>query len=192
MPQDRVRPGSSLGPSYDGHAHVLTPSGLLQLGPLEDCRNLAVSPDGLWLATGSHGKNGAQVWSLRDAKKVAHLAVEGTVGVLFSPDGKWLMTKYSPCRLWPVGSWSEARQIGGTGHCFSPDGGMLAVQDAGRIIRLVETETGRTLAQLESPDLCEVGSAVFTPDGSRLVVTTSDGPAVHVWDLRRIGRQLKG
>ena len=60
-----------------------------------------------------------------------------------------------------------------------------------RLIRLVETETGRTLARLESPDLCR-GWPVFSPDGSRLVVTTNDGPAVHVWDLRTIRRQLAG
>ncbi len=32
--------------------------------------------------------------------------------------------------------------------------------------------------------------AIFSPDGSRLVVTTHDGPAVHVWDLRAIRRHL--
>jgi hypothetical protein len=30
----------------------------------------------------------------------------------------------------------------------------------------------------------------LSPDGSRLVLTTNDGPAVHVWDLRAIRRQL--
>ena len=30
----------------------------------------------------------------------------------------------------------------------------------------------------------------FSPDGSRLVVTTDDGPAVHVWDLRAIRKRL--
>src|SRR5262249_13997918 len=41
-----------------------------------------------------------------------------------------------------------------------------------------------------SPDLCAVDGAAFSPDGSRLVVTTNDGPAVHVWDLRAIRRRL--
>jgi tetratricopeptide (TPR) repeat protein len=35
-----------------------------------------------------------------------------------------------------------------------------------------------------------VGGAAFSPDGSRLVITTQDGPAVHVWDLRAIRRHL--
>ena len=171
---------------------VLTPQGPFQVGPLDDCRYVAISPDGQWLATGSHGKNGFQVWRLRDgsAEQVAHPVTEGMGGVRFSPDGKWLMTWNSPCRLWEVGTWREARRIGGIGLCFAPDGRSLVVQDANKVIRLVETETGRTLARFESPDLCTVGWATFSPDGARLVVTTNDGPAVHVWDLRAIRRRL--
>ncbi len=101
------------------------------------------------------------------------------------------MTRSPPCRLWEVGNWSKARRIGGTGGCFSPDGRLVVVQEASKLIRLVETETGRTMARLESPDLCEIWPT-FSPDGSRLVVTTNDGPAVHVWDLRAIRKQLIG
>ena len=74
--------------------------------------------------------------------------------------------------------------------CFSPDGRQVAVVDADRAIRLVECETGRTLAKLETPDQCAVQAATFSPDGSRLVLTTHDGPAVHIWDLRAIRRHL--
>ena len=85
--------------------------------------------------------------------------------------------------------WREPRRIGGYGLCFSPDGCLLVVRDASKIL-LVETETGRTLVRLESPDLCAVQCATFSPDGSRLVITTNDGPAVHLWDLRVIRRRL--
>jgi tetratricopeptide (TPR) repeat protein len=171
-------------------AHVLTPERAFKVGPLDNCRAVAVSPDGEWLATGSHGKNGAQVWRVRDGRQVAHLAIEGLVGVLFSPDGKWLMTTNPPCRLWAVGAWSEPRRIDGYGLCFAPDGRLLVIQDASKILRLVETETGRRLARLESPDLCAVKWATFSPDGSRLVITTDDGRGVHAWDLRAIRRHL--
>jgi WD40 repeat protein len=187
---DADRSGRIVALAYYGLAFVATPERTFHVGPLDDCRNVAVSPDGEWLATGSHGKNGAQVWRLRDATQVAHLSIAGTVGVAFSPDGKWLMTANPPCRLWEVGTWHEARQIGGRGYCFSADGRLLVVQDASKILRLVKTQTGRTLARLESPDLCGVAWATFSPDGSRLVVTTGDGPAVHVWDLRAIRRHL--
>ncbi len=175
------------------YAYVTTPELSARVGPLVDCRRVAVSPDGQWLATGTHIESrGAQVWRTSDFQKVADLPLDyGSGGVTFSPDGKWLMTENSPCRLWEVGTWREARQIGGHGYDFSPDGRLMVVQDDSKIFRLVETETGRTLARLESPDLCQ-GWAAFSPDGSRIVVTTDDGPAVHVWDLRTIRKQLAG
>jgi tetratricopeptide (TPR) repeat protein len=174
------------------YAYVQTAERTFHVGPLDDDRGVAVSPDGQWLATGSYGHTGARVWRIRDAAPVAHLAIDGLVHVRFGPDGKWLMTTNLPCRLWDVGTWREARSIGGVGLTFSPDGRAVVVQDSSRILRLVEAETGRTLARLESPDLCGVGEASFSPDGSRLVVATNDGPAVHIWDLRAIRRHLAG
>jgi tetratricopeptide (TPR) repeat protein len=64
------------------------------------------------------------------------------------------------------------------------------VQDASALIHLVEIATGRTLARIESPDLHDVAGATFSPDGSRLIVATNTGPAVHAWDLRAIRRRL--
>ena len=75
------------------------------------------------------------------------------------------MTGSPPCRLWEVGTWREARQIGGGDCCFSPDGRLVVVADASKVIRLVETETGRTLARLESPDLCDVHGRPSAPTG---------------------------
>jgi eukaryotic-like serine/threonine-protein kinase len=177
-------------PDYD-FAFVATPERTIHLGPLDDCRTVSVSPDGKWLATGNHvATKGAQVWRIDNATKVKDLPVDYGTGVVFSPDEKWLMTTTPPCRLWTVGTWCEAREIGGDGRCFSPDGRVVVVEDSTKVIRLVETETGRTLARLESPDRYHAWAASFSPDGSRLVVTTNDGPAVHVWDLRAIRRRL--
>jgi hypothetical protein len=174
-------------------AFVATPDRTIHLGPLDDCRCAAVSPDGQWLATGSHiATKGAQVWRIRDAAKVAELPIDYGTDVRFSPDGRWLMTTAEPCRLWTVGTWHEAREIGGAGCCFSPDGRLVAVVDTTRVLRLVEVEAGRTVARLESPDLGEVYSAAFSPDGSRLVVSDNDGPGLRVWDLRAIRRKLAG
>ena len=38
----------------------------MRIGPLADCRYVAVSPDGQWLATGNHETTGAQVWRVGD------------------------------------------------------------------------------------------------------------------------------
>ncbi|MGC8638523.1 MAG: protein kinase domain-containing protein [Isosphaeraceae bacterium] len=182
--------GRVLAQANHDFAIVVTPERTSLLGPLDDCRSVAVSPDGQWLATGSH-YHGAQVWRIRDGTKMAELPIDFGTGVIFSPVGKWLMTQTSPCRLWEVGTWREVKQkIGGTGFCFSPDGRLVVVRNASEVIRLVETETGRTLARLESPELCEMGGATFSPDGTRLAITTSDGPAVHVWDLRATRKTL--
>ncbi len=182
--------GAIVARADSGSAYVATPEGTRRIGSLDDCRAVAVSPDGKWLATGNHvRRHDAQVWRIADRAPVAELAGTSGTGVEFSADGKWLMTTSVPCRLWEVGTWGEAKRIGDTGGCFSPDGRLIVVHDASKVIRLVETATGRTLARLESPDL-SVGWPVFSPDGSRLVVTTMAGPAVHVWDLRRIRRQL--
>jgi eukaryotic-like serine/threonine-protein kinase len=182
--------GAIVARADNGSAHVATPEGTRRISPLDDCRAVAVSPDGKWLATGNHVRHhDAQVWRIADRAPVAELAGTSGTGLEFSADGKWLMTTSVPCRLWEVGAWREAKRIGDTGGCFSPDGRLIVVHDASKVIRLVETETGRTLARLESPDP-SIGWPVFSPDGSRLVVTTMAGPAVHVWDLRTIRRQL--
>ncbi len=150
--------------SYD-HAYVATSGRIVSVGPLDDVRFVAVSPDGQWLATGSHEAGGAQVWRIDDGVKVAELLMHGATRVAFSPDGKWLMTKAAPCLLWAVGTWREVRRLGGEGLCFSPDATQVAVIDADRVIRLVETETGRVLARLESPDLCAVRAPSSAPTG---------------------------
>ena len=55
---------------------------------------------------------------------------------------------------------------------------------------MVEVETGRVIARLESPDMSDVGYAAFSPDGSRLVLTIHNNPAIHVWDLGGVRRGL--
>ena len=162
------------------------------IGPVDDVRGVAVSPDGEWLATSSHSKSvGSASGGPPMERKCTSYRSSTAATVRFSADGRWLLTGASPCRLWVVGTWQEARQVGGAGLCFSADSRMLAVQDASKIIRLVETTTGRTLAALESPDLCHAWGATFSPDGSRLVVTTREPRgAAHVWDLRAIRKHL--
>jgi serine/threonine protein kinase/WD40 repeat protein/tetratricopeptide (TPR) repeat protein len=189
---DVDRSGQIIALANRSDAHVVTPDRRFHFDRLDDCRYVAVSPNGEWLATGTHvASRGAQVWRIRDTTKVADLPIDYGTGVIFSPDSRWLMTTMPPCRLWEVGTWREATQkIGGQGCCFSPDGSQVIVQDANKTIRLVETETGRTLARLESPDQCAVALATFAPDGSRLIFSTNDGPAVHVWDLRATRRNL--
>jgi tetratricopeptide (TPR) repeat protein len=66
------------------------------------------------------------------------------------------------------------------------------VLDKSNVLRLVEIETGRTLARFERPDQQSVGWGTFSPDGSRMVGTTNDPPSTQVIDLRAIRRGLAG
>ena len=171
-------------------ALVHTPERDFRIGPLDDNRAAAVSPDGQWLATGYHDGMGAHVWRIRDSVKVANLPTGVSTYLCFSPDGRYLMTKGNPCRLWEVGTWAEARRIGDLGVGFTPDGRTLVVQDGHKVLRLVECATGRTLARFENPDQFGARHVTFSPDGARMVVSTHDGPSVHVWDLRAIRHKL--
>src|SRR6185295_6181126 len=56
------------------------------------------------------------------------------------------------------------------------------------VYRLVELRTGREVARLEDPDPTS-GPPVFSPDGTRLIVSARDG--LRVWDLRLIRIRLK-
>jgi eukaryotic-like serine/threonine-protein kinase len=183
------RSGRIVAKASHQFAHVATPERTIRISSLLDCRDVAVSPDGEWLATGSHSGHGAQVWRIRDGEKAADLPIEGNTGVEFSPDGKWLVAGSPRPRLWKVGTWREERKFTDVGECFSPDARLTVITEPSKVIRLVEFETGRTLARLESPDLAG-GSLIFSPDGSYLVMSTNDGPAVHVWNLRTIRRNL--
>jgi eukaryotic-like serine/threonine-protein kinase len=188
---DEDRAGRVTATARGNHVEVLQSGRVSRIESLDDCRYVAVSPDGQWLATGSHNL-GTQVWRASDASKEADLPVRMVRWLAFSPDGKWLMTGNPPCRLWSTGTWTLARELGGAGVCFSSDSRLIAVQDASQIIRLIEVETGRVIARLESPDPSNVNWATFSPDGSRLVVVSENAPAVRVWNLRAIRQQLAG
>ena len=183
------RSGEALALAFQNVALVKTAQRTIIVGPLYDCRSVALSPDGQWLATGNHIR-GAHVWKALDGTRAAALPIDNGTRVVFSPEGKRLLTTGAPCRLWTVGTWREERQIAGSGLCFSPDGRLLLVQNANGVLELVGAESGRVLARLESPGT-GVGWAVFSPDGARLVVSTNGDPAIHVWDLRGIRTALR-
>jgi WD40 repeat protein len=150
---------------------------------------ITVSPDGRWVVTVVHESGVTKVWDTRDGRMVKVLAERGTRLVQFSPDSRWLSTELDGGRLIAVGTWELGPRLGGAGT-FSPDGTILAVP-TGALIRLVEVETGRTLATLEDPNLELAVHPAFTTDGTHLLAHTNGKVrGVRVWDLRLIRRQL--
>jgi eukaryotic-like serine/threonine-protein kinase len=165
-----------------------------RLSPHEDVRYCAVSSDGRWVATGSHGPSAlVKVWEASSGTHVKDLPTGGGAHVAFSPDGKWLATGGEAIRLWATGSWQqrfnfESRIL--VSMAFSPDSQVLAFETSYGIIRLVHPETGQDLAQLEDPDHDAASFMTFSPDAARLVVTASNSHSLRVWDLRALREQL--
>jgi WD40 repeat protein len=183
-------------PDYDRGAVVVhrgQPARTVPLQPQQDVRHCAVSPDGRWVATGSHTNTdgwGAKVWDAATGELAREFRVPALCGVTFSPDGRWLMTTSGGCRLWEVGSWKAGPKVGGRDGCFSPDGRLLAVEDSAGAIRMVRPGSGRVLARLEAPEQTQVLPCCFTPDGTQLIAVGRETRALHVWDLRRLRKGL--
>jgi serine/threonine protein kinase/formylglycine-generating enzyme required for sulfatase activity/WD40 repeat protein len=156
----------------------------------------AVSPDGRWVAVMSQGDlpDKLRVSDTRSGEIVWSYPAQ-TPGE-FSPDSRWLVTGGDACRVWETGTWRREREIaspeglGTIQHAvFSPDGRVLAIAYAGKVVRLVESETGEELATLPSADAKAVDRVRFSSDGT-LLACVSVSLGVQLWDLRRVRAQL--
>jgi WD40 repeat protein len=168
------------------------------LAPQRDVRSCAVSPDGEWVATGSHdagSEPGAHVWSARTGEHVTALPVSGFCQVDFSPDGRWLLTTGGRPRLWHIGTWVEGPTLTGVASrhfAFSSEGTCLALSDDARgTVQLVETESGTELARLAAPEPSWLLPVCFSKDGGTLITTGSESRAIHQFDLRAIRARLR-
>jgi serine/threonine protein kinase/WD40 repeat protein/tetratricopeptide (TPR) repeat protein len=156
----------------------------------DDVRSVALSPDGNWVATGSHGASlETKVWDASTGRLVRSLPGGGLNQVGFSPDGQWLVTTGTGVRLWKVPCWEEGPHVGGIVFAFSADSKVLAVASRSGSVRLLDPATGGEFARLEDPEQDGAFWLEFSPDGTRLVVN-GEAQALHVWDLRAIGQQL--
>jgi WD40 repeat protein len=181
---------------YDRGAVVFhrgPPQRTVRLEPQQDVRHCAVSPDGCWVATGSHANTdgfSAKVWEAATGRLVKALPLPPFCSVAFSPDGRWLLTSAGGCRLWKVGTWTEGLTVDRAFGCFSPDSHLLAVEDSVGAVALVSTDTGNLVVRLESPEQTRLIPQSFTPDGTRLIARGVETQAFHIWDLREVRRGL--
>jgi serine/threonine protein kinase/WD40 repeat protein len=180
--------------------HADQPDRPVSLGPTVEVRQqVALSPDGRWVAAGSHYRDDVHVWEARTGRLVKTQAVpHDFCSVQFTPDGKKLLVGTpKSCWYWNVGDWDEAdppRDIGGLGRIapeFSPDGKVLAAESGEGAVRLLDPATGRELVRLESPDQGRCAYTTFSPDGNSFIAVNGDFPAINVWDLRQLRQQLE-
>jgi WD40 repeat protein len=156
--------------------------------------SVAISPDGQWIASGTHNGFGIKVWEAHTGKLERDLLPDTrSAAVVFSPDGRWLVagTEEEYC-FWEVGRWQLVRRIRGPrgGMAFTPDTRMFAYQVSHGVVRLIDPGSDREFAALQGPVTDPLAWLHFTSDGSHLVASTSGTGRVQVWDLRAIRAAL--
>jgi serine/threonine protein kinase/WD40 repeat protein len=168
---------------------------MIELKPQEDVRFCAVSPNGRWVATGSHNfRNGAGVkfWDAQTGALVRELA-HGEHGIPgFSPDSKRLVTRGAGIKIRDLATGSSEIQLSEMDgrFAFSHNGELLALEDVPGVVRLVAPATGREVARLTAPEKTRLEPLCFTPDGGLLITAGTETGMLHVFNLRAIRRGL--
>jgi tetratricopeptide (TPR) repeat protein len=166
----------------------------IPLGPQDDARNCAVSPDGRWVATGSHWQRGAKIWEADSGRHVADLPVGTMCGVEFSPDGKWLLTTGGGPRLWAAGTWQEGPplqpSIQNPHAAFSASGKLLALGGDAGVVRLVLADSGTEVARLTAPKKSRLAPRCFTAGNAKLIAIGIETGGLYAFDLLALRAQL--
>jgi RNA polymerase sigma factor (sigma-70 family) len=152
---------------------------------------IALSPDGMILATGSLSGKRVRLWDTRTLKELPPLLKqpdEFIRAVAFSPDGKQLasINANSPTvRLWDLATRKEVRQFQGNEQqiwqtVFSTDGKYLAAGD-GDGVTFWDRATGKS--RYDFGHRYTIDSVCFSPDGRRLASGAAyTDNLVRIWD----------
>src|SRR5262249_19469852 len=179
-------------------------------GNTDQVLSVAFDKDGRRCASGGFDKT-IRIWDVQTGKELQKLEGHKDIvfTVVFSPDGKYLMStsggdrqdgKWSEgqdhsMRLWDLKTGKEVRQFGTPKDwvlCaeFSPDGTLAAsgTRNKDPIVRLWDVATGKELKQLKG-HTSGIRSVSFSPDGKTLASAGYDY-RIRLWDVET-GKELK-
>jgi WD40 repeat protein len=141
---------------------------------------LAFTPDGKRLMISGDGR--FRIWDLVNRREGTGLLGPGgkpTLGLAFSPDGRYLATGGRVIRLLDFASELPARELKGHSDVvpspvFSPDGSRLAANSRG-VVSVWDVRTGIEVVRCGEYDLLDASQVAFSPDGSLLAASAGLG-----------------
>jgi WD40 repeat protein len=183
---------AAVGPGNTAKVYDLEKEGreLLTLeGHAAPLLEVSFSPDGKSISTTSQD-NSVKLWDAETGQELStfsgHTSI--TSRVVFSPDGTRLATSSfdRTVKVWDIETGDERFTLTGHGAtvwaiAFSPDGKLIATGSNDRTFRLWDAETGKPL--LTIPVSVSPTHATFTPDSTRLILSTINGET-HVYLTR--------
>ncbi len=169
-----------------------------ELGPHPNGHVRALSSDGRWAASSGWHSDHVRLWNALTGEKVHDWCPGKQSLVQFTPDSRTLIiSRGDEFSFWDVETLQPIRRLRRElglhpGHvAFSADGKLMALEMAPGVTHLKDSATFRTIAKLEDPHGDRSTWLGFTPDGTKLVVVTTNATAIHIWDLRAIRARLK-
>lgn len=137
--------------------------------------------------------NSVAIWDLASRQRLRTLvglgagAGNAVSSISFAPDQKSLAATFATgtFRVWDLNSgdtkFEGQSSLSRPTIASSPDGKYLAVGMRENVVELLDAATGNPLEPISFP-IGPIGQMTFSPDGSRLIATTSNGN-IYGWDI---------
>ncbi len=163
--------------------------GPIRLPVTVECKALALSPDGSWVAAALQDGT-IRLWNTQQnwARRTLTGHSGPVVGVAFLPDNSTLISasRDGTVRLWDastgqIRSSLDARSGPLNGLSLSADGTLLATIGDEGVIRLWDLATGQEVRSF-GPGEDTTHAVALSPDGT--LVAAGDGPNIQIWDAR--------
>jgi len=158
---------------------------------------VALSKDGRVFATSGWHSRVVRLFETETGQLLGEWPVPPYSRAFISPDDRTLVIsqgyEYS---FWNVATTNLIRRLPrqgsgfGSSVAFSADAQLIALPIAPGIVEIQLTETGGTVARLEDPFGDRSGWMAFTAGNHDLIVCAPYVPAIHVWHLDELRRQL--